>query len=43
MWRSPNIQMSLIEFLLLDTMIRNGDVELKAREEEIRFLRMEVG
>lgn len=26
----------------LDTMIRNGDVELKAREEEIRFLKMEV-
>ena len=25
-----------------DTMIRNGDVELKAREEEIRFLKMEV-
>ena len=23
-------------------MIRNGDVELKAREEEIRFLKMEV-
>lgn len=25
-----------------DTMIRNGDVELRAREEEIRFLKMEV-
>lgn len=25
-----------------ETMIRNGDVELKAREEEIRFLKMEV-
>ncbi|EDO49671.1 predicted protein [Nematostella vectensis] len=25
-----------------DTMIRNGDVELKAREEEIRFLKMEL-
>lgn len=23
-------------------MIRNGDVELRAREEEIRFLKMEV-
>ena len=23
-------------------MIRNGDVEFKAREEEIRFLKMEV-
>ena len=27
---------------VLDTMIRNGDVELQAREEEIRFLKMQL-
>ena len=39
------IIISFVKCILLfsaDTMIRNGDVELKAREEEIRFLKMEV-
>lgn len=42
---SYNVIIALVKRILIlsaDTMIRNGDVELKAREEEIRFLKMEV-
>ena len=28
--------------MFVDTMVRNGDVELQGREEEIRFLKMQL-
>ena len=35
-------QVSLFYFVFPDLVVRKADIELKSREEEIRFLNMEV-
>ena len=36
------LNLTLIYACIADQMIRNGNVELQAREEEIRFLKMQM-
>ena len=39
---TPMYIVSLIYFVFPDLVVRKADIELKSREEEIRFLNMEV-